>query len=294
MFEQEMEWNQGRSSLSHPDFAYTYGPEGPYYIPTTYSLAARLRDTYTVINPSQGKLLLSFIRTIRGRFLNSRALGGIVKYTLSQWEGYSPERYEYLFTSIRRLLFITRTNHQCSSNQSTPLLERYALPTPCPTATLLLATSYLDRLRTKYPSATQSEGCCLRLVIIAYIIAAKFIHSNLAAYLGINLHTSSEHPLSNEIDWHIKTAAYASQLLVGTSVRSLLKMEYDLLSFLDYNIQTSGTEQLLDVVECCLNIQRLVPDENVSGTILDWMTTGPEKTLVTDMDDVEVPDVEQR
>ncbi|ORZ24231.1 hypothetical protein BCR42DRAFT_87524 [Absidia repens] len=53
------------------------------------------------------------------------------------------------------------------------------VPTVCPGITLLFAVQYIERLKQNYTDIKGAHGCSRRLVLVAYIIAAKYIQSNL-------------------------------------------------------------------------------------------------------------------
>ncbi|CAO3594248.1 unnamed protein product [Absidia cylindrospora] len=81
------------------------------------------------------------------------------------------------------------------TDPSTPLKEsirqscsrQSPVPTVCPGITLLFAVHYIERLKQNYTDIKGTHGCSRRLVLVAYIIAAKYIQSNLKLIVDTDL-----------------------------------------------------------------------------------------------------------
>ncbi|KAI8085015.1 uncharacterized protein BX664DRAFT_338339 [Halteromyces radiatus] len=66
------------------------------------------------------------------------------------------------------------------------------IPTVSPTLTLLFAASYIERLKQYCGNIKGSNGCSRRLLLVAFIIAAKYIQSNLRFIVDTSLPTVSD------------------------------------------------------------------------------------------------------
>ncbi|KAI8137489.1 hypothetical protein BJV82DRAFT_525188 [Fennellomyces sp. T-0311] len=60
-----------------------------------------------------------------------------------------------------------------------------AFPTVCPSVALLVAMRYIDRLKKKYNNIRGAMGCSHRLVVVAYMMATKYIHANLRLIIDV-------------------------------------------------------------------------------------------------------------
>ncbi|KAI8082031.1 hypothetical protein BDF21DRAFT_416974, partial [Thamnidium elegans] len=54
-----------------------------------------------------------------------------------------------------------------------------------PSITLLIAIGYIERLKQKYTNIKGTTGCGHRLIMVAYMMAAKFMHVNLRSIIDI-------------------------------------------------------------------------------------------------------------
>ncbi|KAL1917810.1 uncharacterized protein VTP21DRAFT_3644 [Calcarisporiella thermophila] len=238
---------------------------------STLALAIQLNDPY-VTNLVQARELSRIAEFLDGRTLNWKAIASIAKHTLSQWEPWSasPDGHHHgLCHLLRSLLHYTPTHLIHPNPLHSPDNSHSPMPASCPTAILLLAVSYLDKLKSKYPAAQGAMGCTQRLVLIAYIIAFKYF------YFYFRVHnpssSSSNSPSSSlsyssiyrDIDaqWHLNTAYRFSLLVPGSpSVASLLKLERTLLGFIDWKLEVEA-EEILGFLEVCCGAVRVVPSE---------------------------------
>ncbi|KAI7863036.1 hypothetical protein BDF14DRAFT_1885505 [Spinellus fusiger] len=144
---------------------------------------------------NQARLILQAIRLNDQRKLSQRCIEHIAHYITHVWESNATEQNTLdLVDVIKRL--VTSTGIQASSvNEALRLFCRSsaATPTPCPSTTLLIAVNYIERLKQKYNYVKGSSSCSQRLIIVAYMMAAKYMHSNLCLIVSTRLV-----PITNE------------------------------------------------------------------------------------------------
>ncbi|KAI8338413.1 hypothetical protein BC941DRAFT_469525 [Chlamydoabsidia padenii] len=95
---------------------------------------------------------------------------------------------------MNHLLDTTGINDQTSNLSLDESIQLYcsretSVPTVCPGLTLLFAVRYIERLKQNYGNIKGTNGCSRRLVLVAYIMAAKYIHSNLKFIIDTNVPT---------------------------------------------------------------------------------------------------------
>ncbi|CAO3697883.1 unnamed protein product [Rhizopus microsporus] len=111
--------------------------------------------------------------------LSKTCLAHLAIYVSKTWEdNYCPERTQQLFYMMNSLLNTTRIE---TDEPFEVLLQKYcasstSMPTLCPSVTLLVAISYIERLNKKYRNLKGTAGCGSRMIYVAYNLAAKYIH----------------------------------------------------------------------------------------------------------------------
>ncbi|RUP49528.1 hypothetical protein BC936DRAFT_142318 [Jimgerdemannia flammicorona] len=156
-------------------------------------------------NYAQGAMLLQIIRLNAKRLITERMIVETTKHILRTWE---PETLDPV-RSVAFAKFVHFFVNKTALNFGDLPLEtaivmscvsRSAVPIVCPTVTLVMAMGYIDRLRKKHPAAVAQSGSTQRLFLMAYIIAAKYIHSTLGTVIATsslprNLNFPSSSPL---------------------------------------------------------------------------------------------------
>ncbi|KAI9316639.1 hypothetical protein BX666DRAFT_1945333 [Dichotomocladium elegans] len=134
-------------------------------------------------NYNEAKGILQAIRLNQREPLSQQCIHRLATYVVQAWEADpSITRVVELVDVINHLISATTLSSQPGLDDN--LLRQYcrnpsALPTLCPSVALLIAMRYIDRLKKKYTSIRGAVGCSHRLVVVAYMMATKYIHASL-------------------------------------------------------------------------------------------------------------------
>ncbi|KAF7722430.1 hypothetical protein EC973_003132 [Apophysomyces ossiformis] len=147
----------------------------------------RLAASAYAANYSQACLLLQAIQLNRRKRLSPQCISHLASYVSKAWEADpSPSKIEELVKLMTNLLNTTGLYEQRPLDQALKQFCRnpVAVPTVCPSVTLLVAVSYIERLKQKYTNIKGTQGCGYRLITVAYMMAAKFLQSNLRSIIN--------------------------------------------------------------------------------------------------------------
>ncbi|KAI8349408.1 hypothetical protein BD560DRAFT_358587 [Blakeslea trispora] len=145
---------------------------------------------------SQALELLRAIELNRRQKLNKKCIAHLALFVSQAWENKPcQEKVQQLYYMMNNLLDTTGIDTDepfevslqkfCSNSVSTPTI--------CPSVTLLIAISYVERLNKRYRSLKGTPGCGSRMIMVAFIMASKYIHDS----LRLIIYTNMRKPLSN-------------------------------------------------------------------------------------------------
>jgi hypothetical protein len=145
-----------------------------------------------------------------------------------------------------------------------------AMPVACPTTTMMVAMSYIQRLRRKYSNVKGARGCSQRLLLVAYMISAKYIHACLRTIVDYSHHKETDsvkqQPVKPEEHVQFSPPPPTPSLSLGCvkqpdsppaspplcttkpqpTAAQLYRMELEFLHFLDYDLLVPNPCALLD------------------------------------------------
>lgn len=171
------------------------------HIPSVSSQQLVLRRIAAVYtgNAAQAAVLNELFEATDGHILDDDSLVRIAQRICENWE---PVRLTSprLSAFVRFMKFVL--SHTSVSSEVLTLEEAVkicacrhsAFPTVHTPLVLLLTLGFLERLSLRYRHAKGEPGCAQRLFLMAYTIAAKYLHANLAGSAPI-LKRVSESPL---------------------------------------------------------------------------------------------------
>ncbi|KAI8079070.1 uncharacterized protein B0P05DRAFT_542229 [Gilbertella persicaria] len=148
----------------------------------------RMNDAYT-FNYHQACSLLQAIQMNGRRRLSQSCVYNLANFVTRSWESNpKQEKIEDLAKFMTNLLDTTLLCPEKPFEEALQQFCRSHIPTQSvsPTVTILIAIGYIERLKQKYKHIQGTSGCAHRLIMIAYMIAAKFMHANLKSII----HTS--------------------------------------------------------------------------------------------------------
>ncbi|KAI8081422.1 uncharacterized protein BX664DRAFT_340362 [Halteromyces radiatus] len=138
-------------------------------------------------NYTQACLLLHAIEINRRQVLNARCIAHLANFVVKAWETDPNEtKVRHLYQLMQSLLSTTGIKQTTLETALVTFCRNTAsTPTPCPSVTLLIAISYIERLNKKYDIIRGTVGCGSRLIMVAYLMAAKFLHDNLRLIIHV-------------------------------------------------------------------------------------------------------------
>ncbi|KAI8875246.1 GIDA-domain-containing protein, partial [Backusella circina FSU 941] len=126
---------------------------------------------------NQACALLHAIELNQRRRLNKRCLAHLSLFVAHAWEDNPGEdKVKQLYYMMNRLL------------DTTAIDINQPLETALKSVTLLIAISYVERLNKQYRNLKGTAGCGSRMIMIAYIMASKYIHKSLSLVIYTNNH----------------------------------------------------------------------------------------------------------
>jgi hypothetical protein len=115
---------------------------------------------------------------------------------LKNWEGeeLNSSRTAQLAETINNLLTTTAIKGVTDLDAAImkTCANRSAMPVACPTTTMMVAICYIQRLKRKYQNVKGARGCSQRLLLVAYMISAKYIHACLRTIVDSSQHRQAE------------------------------------------------------------------------------------------------------
>ncbi|KAI8065454.1 hypothetical protein BC940DRAFT_304141 [Gongronella butleri] len=127
--------------------------------------------------------LLQLIKRNNGKRLSPGCIAHLGKYVTAAWEERPDDAKAHdTIAFLQHLLDTTGIQGTTSIDQAVHQFcqQSAAFPVACPSMTLLIAMHYIDRLKKKYQATQGTPGCSRRLILVAYILATKYIHANLS------------------------------------------------------------------------------------------------------------------
>ncbi|CDH56723.1 60s ribosomal protein l30 [Lichtheimia corymbifera JMRC:FSU:9682] len=199
-------------------------------MPQIYDLKRFTQNAYAGSH-YQAHLLLQAIDINRRERLSDCCLEHLAHHVAESWE--SADKAPEISKLMKQLLDTTAVNQDTLLEHA---LDRFcnqqdtsnAISTVCPSLTLLIAISYIDRLNQNYANFKGTDGCAYRLVVVAYMIAAKYMRANLRI-----IHFS-ENQKNNLPPYHSNEAD-----------SRFSRLEIEFLHFLNYNLFVEEPEQLV-------------------------------------------------
>ncbi|CEP08321.1 hypothetical protein [Parasitella parasitica] len=150
---------------------------------------------------SQACLLLQAIQLNGRRRLSSECILRLANFVAKAWEtNPEEEKIEALAKLMTNLMDSTLLCPDKPLDEALKLFCRNNIPTHSvsPSITLLIAIGYIERLKQKYHNIKGTTGCGHRLILVAYMMAAKFMHVNLRSIINTT-DTSTTSPKASPI-----------------------------------------------------------------------------------------------
>ncbi|KAI7901182.1 uncharacterized protein BX663DRAFT_487763 [Cokeromyces recurvatus] len=146
----------------------------------------RLKAAAYSVNHSQACLLLQAIQMNGRRRLSSECILQLALFVVKAWEAKADkEAIDGLVKLINNLLNSTLLCPDMPFDEALRQFCRNNIPTQSvsPSITLLIAIGYIERLKQRYHHIKGTAGCGQRLVLVAYMMAAKYMHVNLRSII---------------------------------------------------------------------------------------------------------------
>ncbi|CAO3648576.1 unnamed protein product [Mucor hiemalis] len=146
----------------------------------------RLNAAYSV-NYNQACFLLQAIQMNGRRRLSDECILHLASFVAKAWEGNpSQDKIDGLAKLMTNLLDSTLLSPEKPFDEALKQFCRNTIPTQSvsPSITLLIAIGYIERLKQKYTNVKGTTGCGHRLIMVAYMMAAKFMHINLRSIIN--------------------------------------------------------------------------------------------------------------
>ncbi|KAI9012668.1 hypothetical protein CLU79DRAFT_400049 [Phycomyces nitens] len=154
-----------------------------YSVSSPYRPHSRPQSAYSSTH-TQATLLLDAIRLNNLRRLSPGCIEHLARYVTHAWENETTEKTKELIKVMNNLLDSTGLSAGSLDEALVKFCQNaIATPTVCPSVTLLVAVGYIERLKQKYNNIKGTSGCSQRLVMVAYMMAAKFMHANLRSII---------------------------------------------------------------------------------------------------------------
>ncbi|KAI9497163.1 hypothetical protein BDB00DRAFT_805238 [Zychaea mexicana] len=184
----------------------------------------------------QAYQFLQAVEMNRQQPLSNHCIEYLAKYIAHAWEPTTPADPSLLDELI-------------SLMHSLPL----RVPAYCPGLALLLAIYYVDRLKQLYINIKGAHKCSLRLLLVAYTVAAKYLRNNLQLIMNDRMPTT---PPADDSSTATKPALLSvlSNPPKGSAAASdkqqvdqtiMARMELELLHFLNYNLSIDEPSKLI-------------------------------------------------
>ncbi|KAG2220816.1 hypothetical protein INT45_004477, partial [Circinella minor] len=158
--------------------------------PSAITKAFDLTSTKQAYAPNykQACMFLRAIQINRRERLSPECLRHLSTFVVQSWEVDPTEaKVTELIDVMNHLVDTTQIDTTINLDEALRQSCRNpaALPTVCPIVALLVAMRYIDRLKKKYNNIRGAMGCSHRLIVVAYMMAIKFIHANLRLIIDV-------------------------------------------------------------------------------------------------------------
>ncbi|KAI8636532.1 hypothetical protein BD408DRAFT_448364 [Parasitella parasitica] len=161
----------------------------------------RLDATYSS-SYGQACLLLQAIQLNGRRRLSSECILQLASFVAKAWEtNPEQEKIEALAKLMTNLMNSTLLCPDKPFDEALKQFCRNDIPTHSvsPSITLLMAIGYIERLNQKYHNIKGTTGCGHRLILVAYMMAAKFMHVNLRSIINTTVTASTLSTISPSV-----------------------------------------------------------------------------------------------
>ncbi|KAG2178543.1 hypothetical protein INT44_001696 [Umbelopsis vinacea] len=186
-----------RRTASRPCFKYQWQRQREEQDKAAYQrhCAERLASVYNG-NTTQAILFLKAIKANNREPMQPFTIPSLAADILKNWEGEEPNssRTAQLAETINNLLTTTAIKGVTDLDAAIvkTCANRSAMPVACPTTTMMVAICYIQRLKRKYHNVKGARGCSQRLLLVAYMISAKYIHACLRTIVDSSEHQQAE------------------------------------------------------------------------------------------------------
>ncbi|KAI8063922.1 hypothetical protein BC940DRAFT_306703 [Gongronella butleri] len=192
-------------------------------------------------NYTQACLLLQAIELNQRRALPPRCLAHLAMFVCKTWEtDPCQEKFKILYRLLCDLLATGIPESSLEKSLRIYCQNSASTPTPCPSVTLLLAISYLERLNQKYGPIRGTIGCGARLISIAYLLAAEYLHDNLQLIIHVSekdKKTTQPAPLP-VIPCPLDQTTPEKRAVIA-------RLELEFLHFMDYDLSSNDPAKLV-------------------------------------------------
>ncbi|KAI8384429.1 uncharacterized protein BYT42DRAFT_562525 [Radiomyces spectabilis] len=158
----------------------------PYRFERNYNdMQKRLTAVYQA-SYNQAGLLLQAIQLNRRQRLHPNCIRHLADFVVQAWEvDPTPSVTTDLVALMNNILNTTALMPEAPLDDALKAFCRgkTSTPTVCPNITLLMAVHYIQRLKQRYGGIRGTKGCSQRLIMVAYMVASKFIHTNLRSII---------------------------------------------------------------------------------------------------------------
>ncbi|KAI8370991.1 hypothetical protein BD560DRAFT_329450 [Blakeslea trispora] len=152
-------------------------------------------DSAYSFNYAQACLLLKAVQLNGRRRLTMDCVYHLANSVARSWESNpNQEQIEALVKLMTNLLDSTLLCPERPLDEALQQFCRNNVPTQSvsPSVTLLIALGYIERLKKKYHNIKGTSGCGHRLIMVAYMMAAKYMHVNLRSIIQLSPSTTSD------------------------------------------------------------------------------------------------------
>ncbi|KAI7903942.1 uncharacterized protein BX663DRAFT_505798 [Cokeromyces recurvatus] len=206
-----------------------------------------------MFNYNQACALLQAIELNGRKRLSKKCVAHLAVFVLQAWEDkICQEKIQRLYCMMNNLLDTTGMdpNEPFEISLQNFCQNSISIPSICPSITLLVAISYVERLNKRYRDLKGTPGCGFRIMMVAYIMAAKYIHRCLQLIIYTNSRQSNNTtpitpPTSPKIMSGNASLTYTNNSLLDIvhddrNIR-IKRMEQEFLCFLNHDLSVQDT-----------------------------------------------------
>ncbi|CEG65691.1 hypothetical protein RMATCC62417_02423 [Rhizopus microsporus] len=150
---------------------------------------------------NQACLILQAIQMNGRRRLSPQCVLQLATFVTRAWEADTEQdTIEGICKLMNNLLDMTLLCPEMNLNEALIQFCKNTTSTQSvsPSITLLLAVDYISRLKQKYGNIKGTKGCGQRLILVAYMMASKYMHVNLKSIINISHSTTTKTTTSND------------------------------------------------------------------------------------------------